>query len=138
MQEEVKEDTKEEAQEVKDTQEEVKEGTNQEGTKVTKEAGARTTKEDGTQEGKVTKDIKEEVKEGTEERKAIREEVKEGTKGGTRQRVTKDSKEEGKEVNPLSRSASATATNAAVEGISPKTARQALTRSTKAQGGQQE
>ena len=58
VQEEAKEDTREEAQEVKDMEEVAKEGT-----EGTKEGGARTAKEDGTPHERVTKGIKEEAKE---------------------------------------------------------------------------
>ena len=71
-----------------------------------------------------------------EEQRGTKEEVKEGTKDGTSQEATQGQREEVKEVSFLT--VSATATNAAVKGTLLKTAGQALTRSTKAQGGQQE
>ena len=79
------EDTKEAAQEVRDTTEEVKEDISLEDTEVTKEGGARITKEDGMQHERATRDIKEEVKEATEEPKDAKEEVKGGTRDGTSQ-----------------------------------------------------
>ena len=84
-QEEAKGDTKEAAQEVRDTTEEVKEDISLEDIKVTKEDGARITKEHGMQHERATRDIKEEVKEATEEPKDTKEEVKGGTRDGTSQ-----------------------------------------------------
>ena len=140
MQEEVKEHTREEVQEVNDMAEEVKEATKEEDTKVTKEAGARITRAAGFKVEGVTKDTKEEVKEDMETQRDsreevkedIKEEVKERTKDGTRPEATRGIKEEEKEVSCLT--ASANASNAAVKGISPRTARLALTKW--AQGGQ--
>ena len=136
MQEEVKEDTKEEVQEVKDTAEEVKADTKEEDIKVTKEGGFRTGREDGSKGLKVTKDTKEVAKEDMEAARDTKEEVKEGTKGGTRQEVTAALKAEVKRARHSSPSRSATATSAVVKGIWLKTALTLLTRFTPAQGGQ--
>ena len=105
-----------------------------EDTRVTKGTGARVDREVRAIMEKVTKGTKEEVKEDMEARRVTKEEVKEGTRDGTSQEVTRERREE---VKDLSHTLIGPASNAEVKDTSPRTAEEGPQRCSEMRRGAQ-